>query len=315
MFLRLAVSSYLGAVLGALVSARIMQSASPWIPILIALITTLTGSSVIFFIPETLHTNQSRSCEIISSEDGESSKPSNSTLSALKLHWRESTARYSRSFALINSSSIFFILTAFTSAIPVAQSVGQFYVQYISKRFGWTLAHTGYLMSIRGITSILVMLVILPALKGLMQGPGHPHRLSSVRKDLLLAQWSATCLSIGAFLMAGISIPIVVVGEITLTMGNGLIPLCRSVLTSIVGSDNISTLFTLINMVETIGGWCAGPTLAWLFSQGMKLKGLWEGLPYLGLSLLSTLICVMLYQVKLPPQRQGRIEEEEDNGE
>jgi hypothetical protein len=56
----------------------------------------------------------------------------------------------------------------------------------------------------------------------------------------------------------------------------------------------------LIGVVETIGMIYAGPALAWFFATGMKLKGLWLGLPYFWLASIAALAMVGLCFVKLP---------------
>jgi PCFT/HCP family folate transporter-like MFS transporter 1/3 len=44
----------------------------------------------------------------------------------------------------------------------------------------------------------------------------------------------------------------------------------------------------------------AGPALAWFFTVGMKLKGLWLGMPYLWLASISVLVTAGLCFVRLP---------------
>lgn len=67
-------------------------------------------------------------------------------------------------------------------------------------------------------------------------------------------------------------------------LGAGLVPLSRSLVTSYFPSSNIANLNTLIGIVGITGSIFAGPSIAWLFATGMKLKGAWLGLPYIGLA-------------------------------
>lgn len=64
-----------------------------------------------------------------------------------------------------------------------------------------------------------------------------------------------------------------------MTFRDGLISLCRSVMTSLVHVEKLSTVCTLISIVETVGALFAGPVLAGLFSRGIIYGGLGQGLP------------------------------------
>ena len=178
--------------------------------------------------------------------------------------------------------------------MPTILSMGQFFVQYISKRFKLQLADTGYLLSIRGIVSIFILLVALPRLSKFLL-----LRTSAPKKDLILAKGSALSLTIGFLFLASSHYSIVIAGVIIVTFGDGLSPICRSLATYFVDSHHTTRLYVIIGIVESIGSLYAGPTLAWLFTTGMNLKVAWLGLPYIWLALNATLVVIALYCVPL----------------
>lgn len=194
---------------------------------------------------------------------------------------------------MLKSPHVTLLLLTNLVYMPTILSVGQFFVQYVSKRFDWPLADTGYLLFVRGIVSIAVLLIALPVLSKLLL-----LRVSPSMKDLVLAKASALFLAVGFLFLAGSHISIIISGVIIMTFGDGLSPLCRSLLTNFVDSQHTSTVYVLIGIVESISSIYAGPALAWFFTTGMRLSGPWLGLPYLWLALNADLVLIALYFVR-----------------
>ncbi|KAK7745877.1 hypothetical protein SLS53_002595 [Cytospora paraplurivora] len=265
----MAAASYVGTFLGSLSAARLMQTGSPWIPVQLSIVLVILGTSLVFFIPEVPRAKHHDS-QVTTTPAKEQS-----FLSSIRIHITNSLSRFKESISVLHSPSAFFVLSVFICQVPVILAAGQLFVQYVSKRFGWSLAETGYLLSIRGMTSIFVLLVGLPQLGKFLTSSTMPFNLSPPRKDLVLARLSALCITTGALLMAGNVLPIITAGQVILTLGDGLIPLCRSIITSFVDAEHFSTVYTLISMTETVGAVGTGPTLAGLFSAGIKLGDCW----------------------------------------
>jgi MFS family permease len=211
--------------------------------------------------------------------------------------------------SIFPSTSAILVLLVFFCQDFVVRAAGHFFVQYVSKRFHWTLAEAGYLLSVRGFTSIFVLLIGLPALGALLTSSYVPMRVSLGMKNLVLARISSLAMTLGALLMgAGDIVPVTVVGQVIMTLGDGLIPLCKTILASYVEADRFSTVYTMVSLVETVGGLLSGPALAGLFSKGMGLGGLWLGLPYFGLALICMWAFTLLLFAK--PARHVRSEGE-----
>ncbi|POR39544.1 Uncharacterized protein TPAR_00264 [Tolypocladium paradoxum] len=311
-FLRMAVASHIGRFVASSVSARLMQTVSPWPPILIAFVLIPLGAAVILFIPETLQVQKHDPERHHQPAHTTCAQTQTSLLARGAAYLRNCLSRLGRALSIIKSPSALFVLLTFISASPVSLGAGTFIVQYVSKRFGWSFADAAYLRSVKGISDMIVLLIALPALSLLLMSPSMPFRLSPLRKDLILARLSMLLMTCGTLLMAGGTVQVVIAGQLIITLGDGFISLCRSVMTSFVDNQHASTLYTLISIVETVGSCAAGPALAWLFSTGMKLGNGWEGLPYVGISALCALMTLLLLFVRVAAEARRTGAQEED---
>lgn len=69
----------------------------------------------------------------------------------------------------------------------------------------------------------------------------------------------------------------------------------RSLLSQLVDASHRATLFTTVAMFECIGGVIAGPLLAISYQVGLRLGGMWIGLPFFLSGLLCTCSLCILY--------------------
>ena len=296
-----------------------MESVSPWIPILIPLvIITPIVYLITIFMPETLPRNPKDSHTGRRTLSPFAKKPLGR---AIRSHLRETVDRLRESLAVLRSRSVILLLAAFLLQSPVQIAQNQILAQTISTRFGWTLARVGYLVSIRGIITIVV-LVLIPGISALLTSssgfalgrtglrvPGMG--LSLFRKDLILARASLIVLAAGSMLCAGENIGIMITGIVVSTLSVGLGSAAKSLVAYYVPPEHTTRLYTLTGMVETLGGLFAGPTLAWAFQTGVKMKGPWMGLPFYYLTVLCVLTFVAVCFVRQPLVKKGTDEEAE----
>lgn len=305
-FSRMTLASYIGNLLGTLTAARLMQVSSPWIPLVGSMLGVALGTGLVMFIPETLRAKPHN----IQQTDSIATKRLG-LLSRARIGMEKSLSRVRDSISVLPSTSAILVLLVFLGHDFVVRAAGPLFVQYISKRFHWTLAEAGYLLSVRAVTTIFVLLIGLPALGAFLTSSNVPMHVPPRMKDLVLARMSSLATTLGALLMgAGDIVPVIVAGQVIMTLGDGLTPLCKSILASYVEADQFSTVYTLVSLVETVGGFLSGPALAGLFSKGMELGGPWLGLPYFGLALICTWVFTLLLFVKPPRHVQSEAEAE-----
>lgn len=100
-------------------------------------------------------------------------------------------------------------------------------------------------------------------------------------------------------------------GLVFYTMGSGFGAFARSLVSSLVESRMIGTLFTTLCMMNTIGSLIAGPIVAGTFSWSLRLGGILRGMPFIFPFVLCGLATLALMQVKLP-SRLAIADEPED---
>ncbi|RAO74362.1 uncharacterized protein BHQ10_010374 [Talaromyces amestolkiae] len=287
-FFLMAFASLAGASVGPAISSGLMEIFSPWISALVGFFALLIGPIVLVFIPETFHASKQDS-----SPEPDYAGLEEPQRNTFKSHLLQSLRLLQASLRLLYSPSIILVLATFLTRMPEILATSQFLAQYLSKRFDWPLAKTGYLISIRGIIHMVVLLVVLPLLSKVLLRWQQPPV-----KDLTLARVSAALAAAGALVMASSKIGLVVLGLVLQSLGSGLSPLCRSLATSFVIPQDTSKLNTLIGIVETLSSLFAGPALAWLFEIGVKREGPLLELPYFGLAGLFLLCLVGLLFVR-----------------
>lgn len=236
-----------------------MEKSSPWLPIIIGSLTVPASMGLLVFLPEiiTLKDNPERNA----SEWGEL------TTSTFTLRFPQFLAGLKTSIQKLRSFPTVLILVTYLRVTSEGLAYGQLLMQYVSKRFDRTLADVGYLLTARGISQMLILLVVFPALSKLLSKYMRP----AVR-DLILGRASACFVIFGTLLTGAPHIGLVISGLILQTSGAGLNSICRSIAMSYMTSRDKSKMNTMIGISETFGSLFAGPALAFLFSLGMNYK-------------------------------------------
>lgn len=293
--------SLVGNLFGPLTASSLMRTSSPWTPIALSLIILLLAMGVIGFIPETLPALKQEEEWSVSRDDSLYGTV-NSYVWGFKDQIKEA-------IGMIRQPSLSLILFAFLCPSPVGIATSALFIQYVSMRFDWSMAAAGYLLSVRSMVNVFVVLLVIPGLSKLLVSGVVVKGFSAGEKDRFLAQASAFSLAAGFLLLAGTTMPIVISGLIVKTLGAGLPSLCRSLAAYHTSAENTSKLQTVIGITETMGLLVAAPGLAWMFSIGMKLGGVWMGLPYVVTSGYLLVTAVALLFVKLPTDSFVLLEE------
>lgn len=275
-----------------------MEATNPWVPLYV----TAAFSPFIFiatiFLPET----RPRQIEL------PTTPPTNGSFgTAVLSHIKHTRTRLAESISVLRSRSIAILLLLFFIHAPVTISQGQIIAQTISKRFHWTLAQTGYLFSVKGILTVVV-LALMPLLSSFLTAPRlGKYQLSIFKRDLRLVQLSLVFLIVGSILMGGETLPEVITGLVISTFAIGIDSFAKSLLASYVDKEHTSRLYALTGMTDTAGKFFGAPSLAWTFERGVKSG--WMGLPFYFAAALCALALVALCFVQKPDLSDG---EEED---
>ncbi|KAI1165965.1 major facilitator superfamily domain-containing protein [Nemania serpens] len=301
-FMRIHGASMVGNLLSPALASITMASTGPWPTIFISFLLTGLPAPLIFLVPETLKRR----------DPDDSDEPDSGTL---KGHLTQSLSELKKSATMFRAPSMIIILLITMLQVTLVMCTLQFLSQFASTRYDIPLADTGFIQSAYGVSFIMVSFLILPYVSSALLKPGAPAFLrfnDDRQRDLFLARSSYVASMIATFIL-GLSgtLPGFVFGLVILAFGVSGEGFLKSIATLYVRPEHRSRLFTILALTAMSSNLWASPALAALFSLGMRLDGIWIGLPYFGISGL----CIIMFSSSLfikPPPSPG-VDEESDS--
>ncbi|TKA57570.1 hypothetical protein B0A49_10577 [Cryomyces minteri] len=273
--------------------SAVMMNYTPWLPMLLGLTLHIPPIFIQLAIPETL--NYRSSSTLVALEPGSSSptstaKPASNVLTRLLHRVWTATA------FLFSDWRIPALITTFLGHMFM-MSAGPLLLQYISKRYDWTISQATYLISLRAGMNALVLFLLLPSISSFLQRRCH---FTGQQKDLYHARLSAALLALGfSGLALAPTATLAAVGLILTSLGSGAMFMIRSFMTSLVESHHVARLYTVVSAVDTLGLMAGGPLAAGLFRAGLKVGGAWVGLPFAVLAGLFAGVALLLCFVRI----------------
>ncbi|RAL00275.1 MFS transporter [Aspergillus ibericus CBS 121593] len=252
-----------------------MMSSSIWVPWMLGLACEVGGAFVVFFLPETKPKSSEDPVDEVVSDTME--RPEDS----LVFTW-SGIVRFARSqitelndFVCGHPSSIVVSFAFLASSYGIIAV--PFMLQYVSRRFSWSLAEASLLIAVKGILNSFALVFILPMVSKFLG-----RYFSPVKRDHKVALGSACILIAGFCFMSLASHPaLFIVGVALIALGWGYYAALRSVSSALVGQSHIGLLNTTMALAQGIGLMVSGPLLAGLFRTGMAWEGVWMGLPWM----------------------------------
>ncbi|PYH82499.1 MFS general substrate transporter [Aspergillus uvarum CBS 121591] len=177
---------------------------------------------------------------------------------------------------IVQNRQIMLLLTAFL-VYRLSRGSSWFLVQYISTRFKWTLAEANFLMSFKPALTIPLFLFVLPAISRRLLKSMKP-----TQKDLTLMRISIVFLAVGT-LGIGLSshVYMLIPSLLLQTSGSGFVFLTRSLITTLVRREETARLFTIIEVLQSMGNVIASLSITTVFQIGLELGGPWIGLAWM----------------------------------
>ncbi|KAK4452936.1 major facilitator superfamily domain-containing protein [Podospora aff. communis PSN243] len=244
----------------------------PWVPMFISSALMVAGFFLAtVFVPETRTTRD----ESPPSDSEEDDTPKLTLRD--HLHNLASSTLNLTTWLTSNARIIPLLLTFFLFQFGEAPN-NTLLLQYASKRLGWTLAESSYLLSLSAATHLTTLSLLIPALSSFLL---RYLRLEEIAKDQRLAQVSAFFLVTGTAVVALTSSPWLFTAAMVLaSLGLAFAVPARSVVTTMVKKEHMALLYTGISVLTYGGVLAGGPVSAALFKVGMRVGGGWEGLPF-----------------------------------
>lgn len=283
--------------------ASMLMNKNTWIPLLLAV--AFQGLSVILALglPETLPVVDSKRAG--ENTDDISSDYTISEQAEIPFKnggaWGGWLTRNKDSFDFVIKDRALSALVFTFLISKVGRQAANMLFQYVSKRYGWTLAQAGFLISLRAGVNIALFTVILPLIATYALASW-----SATSRDLWIGKTSIILLILGSLIIflsetsAGM-----IIGLVVSTLGSGFAPTMRSLATSLVESrhpnatSDIGRLYALISVAEGIGSLVAGPGMALAFRMGMSWGQAWLGLPFGFAAFLFALVSTIVFGVKI----------------
>ncbi|KAF2819922.1 hypothetical protein CC86DRAFT_334107 [Ophiobolus disseminans] len=169
-----------------------------------------------------------------------------------------------------------FFLTA------LASSDTKLLVQYISKRYKWTFAEAGYMLSAKAIVNFTLLAIVVPRIIKASMFSKTVHG-SEVRLNYLGAEVSILVSVVGVLCVAlAFEFWMLLAALMIYALGSALpvftMSLVKSPLIALASSDIQD--FSIVMLTKTLGSLVGAPLMTVLWVHAIKLGGLGLGLPY-----------------------------------
>ncbi len=287
--------SYIVNLLGPGLAGATM-TATLWLPFLISICLLLLAVPTISLLPSgnTLH----EAAPFPTAQDDEQRQPlmpspilkaqkSNSSLwnsirDRIRVLW-STVASHPRNLVLLLIS---FLLTS------LASSDTKLLPQYISKRYHWTFASAGYLLSGKAVVNFLLLTFVVPGILRSTQTANSQQSRSEI-SDRVNVRYARICLVVSVFGAVAIALAgtiwLLYPSLLLYALGSALPVFTLSLLKSPWVSprhedrahDSTEThLFSIVMMVKTLGSLLGAPLMAILWVRGISTGGGAMGTPY-----------------------------------
>lgn len=177
--------------------------------------------------------------------------------------------------------------------------------QWISKRYEWSLAQTGLILSGAALLGALVISA-LPHLGGYF---ARRRSWSSHQTDLLVSRLSIFVAAFGALLVAASTHRILfVISLAVFNCGAGFLAALLSFLTPLLEEFNITKVFMLVSIIQASSNMLNGPLWAAILSSSFKID---LGLPFFCAAVIFLMTGILIHQLR--PLPSGTQEDEDQH--
>ncbi|OQE40910.1 hypothetical protein PENCOP_c005G08128 [Penicillium coprophilum] len=287
-----------------------LMTFGPMFPYMLSICIIVVGCTPALFLPETLkHTKETlvdRESPEQDSEGVQSQPPSKRPM------LQEITRQFNefvQSTRFIWTDFNIFLMVFVMFVTMMSRQCTNLLLQYVSKKFDWSIGRASLLISLRGIFALVTYLVIMPILTFLA---AKYFNLRGKRSDHFFSKGSGLLCIIGLAIISIAPTPAILIGgQVILSIGSSFVISTRSLATSLVQPDHAATLYSAIAIAQGVGTLVSGPLFAKLFQLGMHLGPAWTGLPFLQASLFFAVAVTALWNIRLGPSPQANDEEQE----
>ena len=147
-------------------------------------------------------------------------------------------------------------------------------------------------------STLISLFVLLPAATHFLD---HKRGWEISVRDKFLTQINALLMLLGCLLIfVAPNLILLSLGVVVFGFGASFTVTARTLVTSLVDAASLSTIYTLISVMSSIGSLVAGPLLAVIYHLGMALGDVWLGLPFLFAAGLYGLALIAISAARVP---------------
>ncbi|KAH8689998.1 major facilitator superfamily domain-containing protein [Talaromyces proteolyticus] len=281
-FFHMASMTLISELLGPAVGSVLMTSYNAYIPLLAVLPLQLGSIAAVIAMQDTVRFTNEDNADF-GNEDEESDNGSTMVQESTRLtisqalriflKWMKMACR------IFNRENIPILLVhiGFLTSMVARETLDSL-VQYVSNRFGWTLAEANYLVSLKALVNLILFLLLLPLISGSLI---KYTSMSSRNADLWIARGSSLFGVIGPTLLGIASSPLsMILSLILFTLSSGYPHVIQSYGTFLVKPADVAPFYSSLAMVRIVGTLVASPLLAMAFNIGLERRGDWFGILY-----------------------------------
>ena len=165
---------------------------------------------------------------------------------------------------------------------------------WTSKRYNWSLADTGFILSLEATLSVVV-LFLLQYVDRASSKPADKRK-----HEISVAKISTLCGIIGSVILCFAKTRILFFVAYIVISGNiGFLDAVRGYFSSQMRTEDLGKLYSMVMMVSTLATILTGPAWSFIYSLGYEMGGYWVGLPFLVSSGVMSLILLFVMMLKV----------------
>ncbi|KAJ5188076.1 Major facilitator superfamily domain general substrate transporter [Penicillium cf. griseofulvum] len=287
-----------------------LMSFGPMFPYLLSIFIIIVGSIPALFLPETLkHAKEKQVNQESSEQNDESAQSQPSSKRTVLQEITRQVREFVQSTRFIWTDSNICLMVFVMFVTVMSRQCTNLLLQYVSKKFDWSISRASLLISLRGIFALVTYLAIMPILAFLAAKYLNLHGKHS---DHFLSKGSGVLSIIGFTVIFIAPTPAILIGgQVISSIGSSFMITTRSLATSLVQPDHAGTLYSAIAIAQGLGTVVSGPLFANLFRLGMRLGPAWMGLPFLQASVFFVFAVTALWHIRLGRSPRANDEEQE----
>ena len=151
---------------------------------------------------------------------------------------------------------------------------------WLSKRYDWTLAETGYILSLESVLSVSILFLLQHVDSSARWKVREPT--CKRKRELRIAKLSLVCGTAGSVILslAGTRAWFFV-AAVVISGSVGFIEAVKAYFTAGLETRDIGRLYSTIMVVDMLGTVLSSPVWSAVYALGYRWGGLWQGLPFL----------------------------------